>query len=114
MGALVCGAPSLSARPVGLRWPNSLRTNSNTCSWMTLPAAVTTRWSGANQFPKRVQSDSRLNFFTASGVSSIYRVSDRLPRPEATRENVVKEILSIVQIHLDLFEDHLALFYDVF
>ena len=35
-------------------------------------------------------------------------------RPEAARENVVKLIFGIVQVHLDFFEDDLAFFFYVF
>ena len=35
-------------------------------------------------------------------------------RPEAARENVVQKIFGIVQVHLDFFEDDLALFFHVF
>ena len=39
--------------------------------------------------------------------------AERMFWPEAARENVVKEIFGIVQIHLDFFEDDLALLLDV-
>src|SRR5947209_7040483 len=35
-------------------------------------------------------------------------------RPEAARENFVKKILGIVQVHFNFFEDHLALFLHIF
>ncbi len=41
------------------------------------------------------------------------RPAERMLRPEATGENFVEEILGVVQVHLDLFEDHLALFPNV-
>src|SRR6266699_3774426 len=76
MGACVLGAPPSSAVPAGPSAPNSRRTNSNTRSWVTFPAAVMTRWSGANQLRKREQSASRLNFLTVSGVPRIGRPSE--------------------------------------
>src|SRR5438270_5867008 len=53
MGACVRGAPPSSAGPAGSREPYSRSTSFRTWSWVTLPAAVTTKWSGANQFWKR-------------------------------------------------------------
>ena len=41
------------------------------------------------------------------------RPPERMPGPEAARKNLVKQIFGIVQIHLDFFEDHLALFLHV-
>src|SRR5882672_6514427 len=38
------------------------------------------------------------------------RAAQRMLRPEAARENLVKQIFGIVQVHLDFFEDDLALF----
>ncbi len=35
-------------------------------------------------------------------------------RPEAARENIVKEIFGIIQVHFDFFEDDLALFFHIF
>src|SRR5579871_1468880 len=39
--------------------------------------------------------------------------TERMLGPEAAGKNVVEEIFGIVEIHLDLFEDHLAFFADV-
>src|SRR5882762_4362895 len=39
--------------------------------------------------------------------------AQRMLRPEAARENIVKEIFGIIQVHLDFFEDDLALFFYV-
>jgi hypothetical protein len=45
--------------------------------------------------------------------SAKYGAAEGMFRPEAASENVVEEIFGIVQIHLDFFEDDLALFVDV-
>src|SRR6266852_3113916 len=42
------------------------------------------------------------------------RPAQRMLRPEAARENLMKEIFGIVQVHLDFFEDDLALLLHVF
>src|SRR5947207_207528 len=42
------------------------------------------------------------------------RAAERMLRPEAARENFVKEIFGIVQVHFYFFEDHLALFLHIF
>src|SRR6266481_5185099 len=41
------------------------------------------------------------------------RTAQRMLRPEAAREYVVKQIFGIVQVHLDFFKDHLAFFFHV-
>ena len=41
------------------------------------------------------------------------RTAEGMFGPETTGENVVEKIFGIVQIHLDFFEDDLALFFDV-
>src|SRR6266481_2536969 len=41
------------------------------------------------------------------------RTAEWMLGPEAARENVVKQIFGIVQVHLDFFEDDLALLLDV-
>src|SRR5260370_17055026 len=41
------------------------------------------------------------------------RAAEGMFRPETTGENLVKKIFGIVQVHLDLFEDHLALFFHI-
>ena len=38
----------------------------------------------------------------------------RMARPKSAGENFVQQIFRIVEIHLDFFEDHLALFFYVF
>src|SRR5580693_7283644 len=42
------------------------------------------------------------------------RATERMLGPKAARENIVKLILGIVQVHLDVFENDLALFFYVF
>src|SRR5467141_1967404 len=42
------------------------------------------------------------------------RAAQRMLRPEAAGENLVKSIFGIVQIHLDFFEDDLAFFLHIF
>src|SRR6202158_4038332 len=42
------------------------------------------------------------------------RAAERMLRPETAGENLVKKIFGIVQIHLDLFEDDLALLLHIF
>src|SRR6266566_2830397 len=42
------------------------------------------------------------------------RAPERMLRPETARENFVQKILRIVQVHFNLFEDHLALFLHIF
>src|SRR5207247_10419751 len=42
------------------------------------------------------------------------RAAERVLRPETARENFVKKIFWIVEVHLDFFEDHLALFLHIF
>src|SRR2546429_778971 len=56
MGACVLGAPPSSAVPAGPSAPNSRRTNSNTRSWVTFPAAVMTRWSRSEEHTSELQS----------------------------------------------------------
>src|SRR3974390_835739 len=41
------------------------------------------------------------------------RAAQGMIGPKATREDVVEEVLGIIEIHLDLFEDDLALFLHV-
>src|SRR6266481_4130151 len=42
------------------------------------------------------------------------RAAERMLRPKSARENLVKEVLGIVQVHLYFFEDHLAFLLHVF
>src|SRR5580704_3254695 len=42
------------------------------------------------------------------------RTAEGMFRPEAARENGVEQVLRIVQVHLDFFEDYLTLFLYVF
>src|SRR2546421_12644657 len=39
--------------------------------------------------------------------------AERMTGPEAARKNLVEQIFRVVQVHLDFFEDHLALFLQV-
>jgi hypothetical protein len=63
-------------------------------------------------------AEAALQGFTrklANGVRSAEnRASERMFGPEAARENFVQQRFRIVEIHLDLFEDDLALFCHVF
>src|SRR5438874_6231970 len=42
------------------------------------------------------------------------RAAERMLRPEAAGENLVKKIFGIVQVHLDFFEDDLTFFLHIF
>src|SRR5690348_1459643 len=42
-----------------------------------------------------------------------YRPPERMPGPKATRKNLVEKKFGVVQVHLDFFEDDLALFLQV-
>src|SRR6266436_1361057 len=61
---------------------------------------------------------ARKQRITVEGFHRFRRAENRAPermlRPESARENFVKEILGIVQIHFYFFEDHLAFLLHVF
>src|SRR6266849_1652818 len=60
----------------------------------------------------RKQRIAMEGFYSFRGTEN--RAAQGMLRPEAARENFVKQIFGIVQVHLDFFEDDLALLLHVF
>src|SRR6266849_5547724 len=60
----------------------------------------------------RKQRIAMEGFYSFRGTEN--RAAQRMLRPETSREDFVKQIFRIVQVHLDFFEDDLALLLHVF